>query len=64
MRVVWFMPMAFLAGADGLILLIPYIVFMATLVGFKAGLKQRRRLAPRLAVTSLPTGLELESAAL
>jgi hypothetical protein len=46
MRVALFLPVAFLAGADGLVLLVPYVIFMATIAGLSAQMKQRRALQP------------------
>lgn len=66
MRLVWFLPVAFLSGADGLVLLVPYVIFMATVAGLSARIKQRRAIAQP--VGSMPkfsaASLELEAAAL
>ena len=66
MRLAMFLPVAFLAGADGLVLLVPYVIFMATVAGLSVSLKQRKALAPARIVSTrpLPFNLELEAAAL
>ena len=66
MRLAMFLPVAFLAGADGLILLVPYVIFMATVAGLSARLKQRRTVVPiRVRSARLSrAALELEAASL
>jgi hypothetical protein len=66
MRVALFLPIAFLSGADGLVLLVPYVIFMATVAGLSARMKQRRALQPvRIKRSRFSrSDLELEAAAL
>ena len=66
MRLLMFLPFAFLAGADGLVLLVPYVIFMATVAGLSVSLKQRKALAPARVAPARPASfeLELEAAAL
>ena len=66
MRLLLFLPFAFLAGADGLPLLVPYVIFMAVVAGLSVSMKQRKTLAAIGVAPAHPAPfeLELEAAAL